>query len=231
MRRLLEYIVELAPTLVVLDSVGELFGLEGLDENKDTDVGPWMRRVARPIADLGPAVVLVDHSTKAADNPLHPSGSKRKRAAITGANYLVEATTPLSKERGGRLKLSCAKDRHGAYARGDHVANIEVNVYPDDGLVIRVYPPTAKEITPDLDIIICARAAVKALKKANDTLPKSAVVEMVTVRKRLQSKRAGVDLAASRGFIRIDPGSRGRELCTYISDWIDESESTETEPF
>jgi RecA/RadA recombinase len=73
--------------LIVLDSLGEAFALEGVDENEDAEVGPWLRRVTRPLADTATALLVVDHSTKAADNPPHPSRSKRKRAAITGASH------------------------------------------------------------------------------------------------------------------------------------------------
>ena len=36
------------------------------------------------------------------------SGSKRKRAAITGASYLITATTPLTRDNGGRVALTVA---------------------------------------------------------------------------------------------------------------------------
>jgi hypothetical protein len=229
MRLLLTTVAAIAPTLVVLDSVGELFGLEGLDENKDTDVGPWMRRVARPIADLGPAVALVDHSTKAADNPLHASGSKRKRAAITGGSFLVEATTSLSKEHGGRLKLTCAKDRHGTYARGEHVASIDVNVYPeDDGVMIRVYPPSPKELRPELAIIFAARAAVNAAKKEGQPLSTNALSGFMP-EARSTTKRAGIELAAARGFLAVTPGPRRSAIYEYVKDWIDQD--TDADPF
>src|SRR5690606_34602190 len=116
-------------SLVVIDSVGEAFGLEGLNENNDNEVAPWLRRVARRLADTGAAVGLVDHSTKSSENPLFPSGSKRKRAAITGAQYLVEATRPLTKEHGGQLRLTCGKDRHGNYRRGEAAAVLDFTVY------------------------------------------------------------------------------------------------------
>src|SRR5829696_6267707 len=46
---------EYGVTLIVIDSLGEAFGLEGIDENKDVEVAPWVRRVARALADAGPA--------------------------------------------------------------------------------------------------------------------------------------------------------------------------------
>ena len=128
-------------TLLVIDSLGEAFGLEGIDEDRDVQVGPWLRRVARTLADVGPAVVIIDHSTKAKDNPLFPSGSKRKRAAVTGASYLVTAAVPLTREHGGRLALTVAKDRHGNYKRGERVATFDLAFYPDGGASVKLWPP------------------------------------------------------------------------------------------
>ena len=113
--------------LVVIDSLGEAFGLAGINENSDAEVAPWIRGMARPFADAGAAVMLIDHVTKAGESPLHPSGTKRKRAAVASA-YRVDAVKPLSAETGGRLRLTCSKDRHGWYARGDVVAELVATV-------------------------------------------------------------------------------------------------------
>jgi len=110
--------------LVVIDSLGEAFSLDGVNEDRDAEVAPWVRRKLRPLADTGAAVLVLDHSTKAADNPLHPSGSKRKRAALTGASYLVTEVVPLVRGDGGVLDLVCAKDRHGNYRRGELVSRM-----------------------------------------------------------------------------------------------------------
>lgn len=110
---------------VVIDSLGEAFALDGVDENADAQVTPWLRRVVRRLIDTtGVAVTLIDHLTKAAELPLHPSGSKRKRAAITGAAWLMEAVEPFTYGEAGRARLICAKDRHGNYRRGDTVAEL-----------------------------------------------------------------------------------------------------------
>lgn len=121
---LVELIIARHIRLVVIDSLGEAFGLDGVNEDKDVEVAPWYRRNLRPLADAGAAIIVIDHATKAADNPLHPSGSKRKRAAITGASYLVSAVVPLVKMEGGVLDLICAKDRHGNYRRGEVVSRL-----------------------------------------------------------------------------------------------------------
>jgi hypothetical protein len=139
-------------TLVVVDSLGEAFGLQGIDENADKEVAPFIRNVIRPLADAGAAVVVIDHSTKAKDNPLHPSGSKRKRAAFTGASYLVSSERPPVKAEGadpveGRLTLTCAKDRHGTYRQGSKVANVVLTSFPDGAVTAHLYSATADDVS------------------------------------------------------------------------------------
>jgi hypothetical protein len=141
-------------SLVVIDSLGEAFGTEGINEDKDAEVGPWLRRVARPLANAGPAVLLIDHSTKSKDGQqLHPSGSKRKRAAIGGASYLIEAVTPFVKGGDGRLRVILAKDRHGTYRRGEHVAWLDMNTAFDGTVTLELVAPAQIEETPQSEIL------------------------------------------------------------------------------
>jgi Bifunctional DNA primase/polymerase, N-terminal/AAA domain len=211
-------IAEHEPTMIVIDSTGEAFGLEGLDENKDVEVGPWMRRVPRRLADAGPGVLLLDHSTKANDNPLHPSGSKRKRAAITGASYLIEARTPLTKEAGGILKLTCAKDRHGAHKSGTVAAEIELTRYPDGGMTVHIWAPSAEEAGKDPKIYLAAKAAVDAARDAARPLTQNSLLELMTIKARLSLKRAGIEAAVARHALRVDDGPRNAQLHTYVRD-------------
>jgi hypothetical protein len=224
-RLLLDYVEKWAVSLVVLDSIGELFGLEGISEDKDVEVGPWMRRVARPLALAGPAVIPIDHGTKAADNPLHPSGSKRKRAAVTGASYLVEVVRPLARGKEGAVRLRCAKDRHGCYAKGEHAATIEVTSYPDGGVTLNVWQPMPSETaTPDLPVILAARAAVKAAKAEAEPISRNALEGLMKLKGRAAMKRAGIDLALARGALKETAGPRGARLLTYISELPEKDE-------
>jgi AAA domain len=207
-------------TLIVVDSLGEAFGLEGVDEDKDKDVAPWMRRVARTLADAGPAVLNIDHATKAADNPLHPSGSKRKRAAITGQSYLLEAATPLTREHGGRVTLKCAKDRHGHYRRGTLVAAVELNIYPD-GVVVHVRAPAAPERkadTPSKKLDLLERAAVEAVTREGETLSQNRLEPLMDIKASAKLKRAGMEQAVARGTLRQKPGPR-RSILYELPEW------------
>jgi AAA domain len=209
------------PTLLVIDSTGEAFGLEGLDENKDVEVGPWMRRVARRLADAGPGVLLLDHSTKANDNPLHPSGSKRKRAAITGASYLLEARHALTKEHGGVLTLRCAKDRHGTHRAGALVADMDFTVYPDGGMTVHVEPPDDEADSPDIKVHLAAKSAVAAAKKAGRPLTQNALEQLMEIKCRAALKRAGIEEAVAEHALRIEEGARRARLHVYVRDLED----------
>jgi len=148
---LIETCKEREITLVVIDSLGEAFALDGINENNDAEVGPWISRVARRIANRsGAAVIMVDHSTKSQEYRLHPSGSKRKRAAAEAA-YLVEPLRDLVKGRGGALKLITAKDRHGT-----HIANRPaaiINFLPSgDGMRAVVSPVTDDQYLPETPV-------------------------------------------------------------------------------
>jgi hypothetical protein len=210
-------------SLAVIDSLGEAFGLEGINEDKDAEVGPWLRRVARPLADAGAAVLLIDHSTKAKDNQLFPSGSKRKRAAITGSSYFLDAIKPLTRESGGRLRLTCAKDRRGQYRRGDPVAVLDFFVYPDRGMSVKVWPPEQRsERTPDQKLRKVAEAAVLAAKNAERSLSGRELETLMDVRVATAVKRAGIDRAVIDGAIVRTPGARGAHLHTYARELSDD---------
>ena len=209
-------------TMVVVDSVGEAFALEGIDENKDVEVGPWYRRVARRIADTGPGVVLIDHSTKASDNPLHPSGSKRKRAAITGASYLAEAVKAFVKGEGGRLKLTCAKDRHGNYRKGEIVGNLVMAKSLTNLVRLELHEPDSTDRTDEMGVIIAARAAVAAAKAEGAPLSKTSLRGLMKVKASTDAKRAGLDLAITRGALAETPGPRGAKLVEYVHDLPEE---------
>lgn len=210
-----DYLVDLAEwrdvSLCVIDSLGECFGLDGVDENHDAEVRPWMRHVARRLADAGPAVVIIDHSTKANDNPLHPSGSKAKRAAVGGASYLVTASVPLTATAGGRLQLTCAKDRHGTYARGEHVADLVMVIDPLIGSRrCDLYAPAPATAT-DLPIELAARAAVKAVEE-HGQMTFRLLRERMAFKGRNETRTAGIELAVSRGDLFESPGPRHARL-------------------
>lgn len=141
-------IVELGVALVVIDSIGELMAMENVKPNDDDAVARLYRDILRPIADLGPGVILLDHVPKNNEHaPLYAIGSQRKKAAIDGAAFMVETVKPFSADRPGKLVLRTAKDRVGNFVVGAPAA--EVEVVPSDGGRYVAMAVKAPEVTPD----------------------------------------------------------------------------------
>ena len=124
-------------SLVVLDSTGESLAVDGVRQNEDAEVAAWMSAVARSTADLGPAVLLLDHVPKADERSLMPIGSQRKQAAMNGAIYSVQELRPFSQDQAGAALIVCGKDRQGTYTRGQRVAEMKVTPTPT-GTVIEL---------------------------------------------------------------------------------------------
>jgi hypothetical protein len=113
--------------LCIIDSTGEAVSMDGINPNADEEIAAWFRRVPRRLTRAGATVLLLDHVPKSNEsNKRFAIGSQRKLAAIDGASYRVDATTPPAKGMEGKLKLTVAKDRHGNYQHGSTVANITV---------------------------------------------------------------------------------------------------------
>jgi len=114
------------PALVVIDAMGGSLSMEGFKFTEDDDVTKWAVLVSGFIAKHGAAVLILDHLPKESPrNTLWPTGSQRKRAAITGAQYLQQMEVGFSKGQSGYSQIVCAKDRHGNYAEGEVVAHMK----------------------------------------------------------------------------------------------------------
>jgi hypothetical protein len=128
--------------LLTLDSIGGAFAVEGVDEDRDAQVGSWAAATLKPLTKAFPRLScnVVDHSTKAKDNPLYPSGSKRKRALVTARNFLLEVMSPFGRDRAGFVRLITAKDRTGLWVRGELAAEIRMDatVHP---YAVTIDPP------------------------------------------------------------------------------------------
>lgn len=118
--------------LLVLDSVGGAMAVESIDEDRDALVYPWFKRTLETIFKFAPALALwpIDHGTKAngRDGKLYPSGSKRKRAIVSGRAYLLEVNgQPFKAGSVGSVRLVVAKDRTGTWGRGDIAAVVRLD--------------------------------------------------------------------------------------------------------
>lgn len=136
-----ELLNQTRPTLVVIDSTGEGLALDGANPNDDDAVALWFQTLPRWISrhDSEPAVVTLDHITKKAaidggKAGMFAIGSQRKKAALSGAQYMLETRTEFAKNKAGWSQLVCAKDRGGNYPGGEKVGRLGFD--PADGFTL-----------------------------------------------------------------------------------------------
>jgi KaiC/GvpD/RAD55 family RecA-like ATPase len=140
-------VVNHEPSLVVMDGLAQALAQLGRDENSNSDVSAFTNAVLRPIADAGPAVVVVDHMAKPQQGDRggqtrYARGASAKLADATGVAYLLETITSFSRTKDGLAKLRVGKDRNGAVgAAGETVAEIAFNC-ADEGMSIVVRKPS-----------------------------------------------------------------------------------------
>lgn len=208
--RLVETITEHAPTLVVIDSTGESMALDGAKPNDDDDTARWFRQLPTAVAKLGPAVVVLDHVVKADDGGLWPIGSQRKRAAISGAQYMQTTVRPFAKDTAGAAKLVCAKDRHGNYRPGQKVA--ELTVTPTGSgvhLALRAPDDAGQTSAGTFRPTALMEKVSRALELADEPLSGRAVDDRVPGKR--QHIAQALDVLAAEGYVaRVDGPHRSK---------------------
>lgn len=198
---------------VFIDSLGEALAADGINANDDGPVSQWIRKVSRRIiSETGAGVTHIDHVTKAKENPLFPSGTQRKRSAITGISWYVYADEAMTAEQGGRILFKCGKDRHGAYRHGDQVALF--HMLPG-GESIELTPSKVADTSwakqrDELDAKLLA-----AIEAATDGLNTRAI--RTAVEGKAQAIGDALEGLASRGLIEREDRPRGEKVWRFIA--------------
>ena len=106
------------PSLVVIDGVTEAMTMEGRSINDNQDVASFFDQLPTPLSRCGPAVVLLDHEVKRAqDRNRFALGAEHKLAAVTGAAYRLKRGAPFGIGRTGHSEIRVTKDRPGQIRR------------------------------------------------------------------------------------------------------------------
>ena len=102
------------PALCVLDSVGELLPMLGLDSNSNDDITRAYRHIVQPMATTQTAIFTIDHLAKHSDNEnAFAIGGMAKKRAISGLYLHASARQIPAPKTIGRITLTISKDRSG----------------------------------------------------------------------------------------------------------------------
>lgn len=143
---------------VVIDGVTSALTLSGQSgenlSNNAEAVTKWAASLPDRFANQGGTVVQIDHVVKNGAHGGYASGSQAKRAALTGAAFIIEAQKTFSKGQSGSMHvyLGGNKDRTGNLAhlgmetkKGLLLAEVKVNVDAETGSVRMHLLPTTQD--------------------------------------------------------------------------------------
>jgi RecA/RadA recombinase len=130
------------PALVVIDGFAAALAKHGKDEDKAADCLWFMGILARPLADTGASVVLVDHVTKAKDARGRWGRGSGAKLGEADAGFSLEVVEPFARGHNGSAALRVAKDRWGAIGpEGSTVASVAFITDLNGRLQIELQPP------------------------------------------------------------------------------------------
>lgn len=132
------------PNFVVIDGVTEAMDLHGLNPLDNADYATFRRMLLARIADTGACCATVDHVNKDPDTRNNQAmGAQHKRAGMTGATYNIVVSSAFARGKDGMLKVVCAKDREGFWAKGKTVVEAHATTGPDGSIDIDFRTPSA----------------------------------------------------------------------------------------
>ena len=130
-------IIEQHPTLCILDSIGELIPMLGLDGNSNDDISRGYRAMLTPLAQEHTAVLTIDHLAKAGKSDHgYAIGGIAKKRIINGAYYHAEALTIPAPGTIGKVRIMVTKDRPGGireHAPQGSLGNFIIDSSASDG--------------------------------------------------------------------------------------------------
>lgn len=214
--------------LIVIDSLGEFGGLFGANLDREDEVNKLVQSVLRPIERLGVGLVLIDHVVKNPDAPKgHSAGSFRKRAMVDGASMRVDLLEGFSRERSGKVKITCAKDRLGWFAPHQHVTDVEIRVDRHVELVPRLPDPAnaGRRVERPTRLMELVSQYVEACPD----LPTGRMVEEAVTGKATFVRRALAALV-NEGWMAAEPGARGAVHYRVVTPFRD-AEPVDNDPF
>ena len=143
------------PSIVILDSIGELLPMFGANSNDGDEYTVVHRAVLTRLADTGAAVIAIDHEAKGATSGTWAIGSTAKKRAVDGVMLRAELIRTFSPGNGGKSRLRIVKDRHGGLravstsGHGEPVA-ATFELLPGEATTWKFYAPNLTD-TDDAD--------------------------------------------------------------------------------
>lgn len=208
---------DLQPALTVVDGVTEGMAMHGMELKDNTDIAKFGRMLLRPIAELGPAVVTLDHVVKDKEGRgRYAIGGVHKLNGINGAMYVLENRKAFGIGCEGKSTVRIAKDRPGQLRKHALPSNGGMHWFAD--LVLKSHDETFTEASlyapvehegPFRPTAVMHKVA-EALTSAPEPLGVRGVQDRVGGGKELV--RTALARLVDEGFVKVENGPRGARL-------------------
>lgn len=219
-------IATIAPdaALAVLHGTTDAMLLHGLKLTDNNDVAELLRRLARPLADAGAAVLLADHVTKDREGRGRWALGAQHKMAGTDVTYALDAIRPFARGLSGLSKLTVSKDRPGfvraVSVGGKLVGEVRFISDPDGQFAITISPASENE-----DGGFRPTAYMERVSRFLES--QSGTVSLRIIRANVSGKAEYIGEAARRlaieGFASMADGPRGSVLYTSIKPFREEA--------
>jgi hypothetical protein len=212
-------LLALEPQLVIIDAAAGAYDLQGLDDNRRSDVERFTSIYVKGfwLADI--ATIVLDHVVKTADNRgTYAIGSERK---VGGADVHLGFETILPIKRGstGKYKIVTHKDRMGFLKRG-HLADVDISSDPDSHHITWTIKPTAD--TDDEGTFRPTHLMEKVsrwLASQDEPSTYSEICRSVTGDDHYI--RAAIDVLAKEKYATVEHGPRNSKLVSHKTSFIE----------
>jgi hypothetical protein len=205
-------------TLAIIDGVTEVMNLHGMSINDNDDVARYVQMLPRRIADLGPAVLQIDHVTKDSETRgRYAIGGQHKLASITGTAMKALIVRSGGKGEHGVIKLVLDKDKHGDVGPSGHtVAEFHLDDTQPGQTFAWLDSPTAHH---DEDGNFRPTILMGRVSDYLMGVPRACSLREIRqgVKGNATSIAGAVDALVREGHIRVEDGPRGAAMHHLIT--------------
>lgn len=216
-------------SLAVIDGVTEAMTMHGLSLLDNEDAARYLDLLPRHLADLGPAVLQIDHVVKDAEKQGRWAiGAGHKLAGLDGAAYGVKVLEPFGRGKIGRAAIAVHKDRPGAVreiALGNAVAHLVIDSRGDSMAAWLEEPSTMPK---SADGGLRPTHLMEKVSRFVETTPGASRKQIEDgVQGKASYVRLAIDALVREGYITVTAGSRGTHnhslIATFREDETDAS--------
>jgi AAA domain len=209
-------------TLVIVDGTTEALATFGLKLESNTDQAAFLKMLARPMADAGAAVVLLDHVTKDRDRRGRWAIGSQHKLAGTDVTYMLDQKMPFGRGLSGVSRLTVSKDRPGyiraASVSGKTAGDVRLSSDPDTGSVaVEIHPGVAAS---DFRPTFLMERISRYLEGQDEKPSRTGLLDAVQGHN--DHKRRALECLIQEGYVGFEPGPRNSHFHFSIREYRDE---------